>query len=134
MAETQSSALEVQQKKEVAAEEEQTAAGRYYMPYTDIYEKDDALIVVTEMPGVDKAGVDVRVEDGVLHVEGRIDFEKYAGLSPVYTEYNIGHFSRRFSLSSKIDQDKISASLADGVLRIELPKAAEAQPRRIAIG
>ena len=66
--------------------------------------------------------------------EGRIDFSRYAEMEPVYTEYNIGHYSRKFSLSSKIDQQKISAEMADGVLTLTLPKAEEAKPRRIKIG
>ena len=133
MADADSQALEVQEKKELTTEEEQTAPGRFYQPNTDIYEREDALIVVTEMPGVDKSSIDVRVENDILQVEGRIDFTKYKDMQPVYTEYNVGHFSRRFSLSSKIDQEKISAGLADGVLRVELPKAAAARPQRIAI-
>ena len=133
MAETEAKNLEVREKKELPAEREQTRPGRHFVPNTDIYEREDALVVVMEMPGVDKGGIAVGVEDDVLQVDGTIDFGKYAELRPVYTEYNIGDFSRRFTLSNKIDQDRIEASMKDGVLRIELPKAAEAQPRKIAI-
>ena len=76
----------------------------------------------------------VHLENDTLRVEGRIDFGKYEGLEPLYAEYNVGHFARAFSLSSKIEQQKISAELADGILRLNLPKAKEAMPRRIAIG
>ena len=55
-------------------------------------------------------------------------------MQPVYTEYNIGHYRRSFSLSSKIDQNKIGAEMTDGVLTITLPKAEEAKPRRISVG
>jgi HSP20 family molecular chaperone IbpA len=85
------------------------------------------------MPGVHKGNVDIHVEDGVLTVEGRLDFSKYDGMRPVYTEYNIGHYRRSFSLSNKIDQNKISAEMKDGVLALTLPKIEEARPRRIAI-
>ena len=103
------------------------------MPTTDIFETEHALTVVLEMPGVDKSNVDVSVEDGVLTIEGRLDFSKYEGMQPVYTEYNIGHYRRSFSLSNKIDQSKISAEMKDGVLTITLPKAEEAKPRRISV-
>jgi HSP20 family protein len=129
----QSQALEVQEKKELASREEQTVPARYYVPNTDIYETEDALTVVMEIPGVGKEAVHVNVEDDVLRVEARIDFDKYEGLEPLYTEYNVGHFSRSFSLSNKIDQQQISAQLQDGVLTLTLKKAKEAMPRRIAI-
>ncbi|HXY99099.1 MAG TPA: Hsp20/alpha crystallin family protein [Stellaceae bacterium] len=129
-----SRALEVQEKKELAAKEEKTVPARYYVPTTDIFESDDALTVVMEMPGVERKDVDIRLEDNVLRVEGRIDFSKYEGLEPVYTEYNIGPYARAFTLSDRIDQDNISAELEDGVLKLTLKKAKEAGPRRIAIG
>jgi HSP20 family molecular chaperone IbpA len=86
------------------------------------------------MPGVDKSHVDINVESGILNIEGRLDFAKYEGMQPVYTEYNIGHYRRSFSLSNKIDQGGISADMKDGVLTVTLPKAAEAKPRKITIG
>lgn len=128
-----SRALEVQEKKELATKEEKTVPARYYVPNTDILESDEALTVMMEMPGVERKDVDIRLENDVLRVEGRIDFAKYEGLEPVYTEYNIGHYTRAFTLSDKIDRENISADLADGVLTLTLKKAKEAMPRRIAI-
>jgi HSP20 family protein len=130
----QSQSLEVQQKKELAPKEEKTVPARYYVPNADIYETEDALVVVMEVPGVEKKDLQVSLENDVLRVEGRIDFSKYDGLDPLYTEYNVGHYSRAFTLSSKIDQQQISAEVADGVLKLTLKKAREAMPRRIAIG
>ena len=77
--------LSVQQKKEVTPKEEKTVPARYFVPYTDIYETDEALTLVMEMPGVEKKDVDVQLENDVLRVEGRIDSSKYEGLEPVYS-------------------------------------------------
>jgi HSP20 family molecular chaperone IbpA len=128
-----SQALEVQEKKELVSKEEKTVPARYYVPTTDIYETEDALTLVMEMPGVDRQAVDVNVENDVLRVEARIDFSKYEALEPLYTEYNIGYFARSFTLSNKIDQQQISAQLDDGVLTLTLKKAKEALLKRIPV-
>ena len=125
--------LQVQQKRELEKEEETTVPARIFMPTADIYETPDALKVVLEMPGVDKSNVNVRVEDGVLTVEGRLDFSKYQGLQPLYTEYNIGHYSRSFRLPTKVDQRKIGAEMKDGVLSLVFPKADQAKSRTIQV-
>jgi HSP20 family protein len=127
------SSLEVQEKKELLSKGEKTTPARYYIPNTDITETDDALVVTMEVPGVDRGSVDVKVEDDVLRVEARIDHAKYDGMEPVYTEYNVGHFARSFSLSHAIDQQKIDAALNDGVLTLTLKKAQKTQPRQIEI-
>jgi HSP20 family protein len=125
--------LQVQQKRQVEDKEEATIPVRQFLPNTDIYETETALTVVLEMPGVEKTNVEVAVEGGVLKVYGRIDFSKYEGLQPIYTEYNIGHYARSFRLSSKIDQTKIEAQMNDGVLSLVLPKVEEAKPRAISV-
>ncbi len=125
--------LAVREKKELATKEERTVPGRFYVPYTDVHETEEALTVVMEMPGVDRKDVAIELKDDVLRIEGRIDFSKYEGMEPVYTEYNVGHWTRSFALSDKVDRERIAAQLEDGVLTLTLPKTAEAQPRRIAI-
>jgi HSP20 family protein len=125
--------LQVQQKRELDKKQEDTIPARVFLPTADIYETDDALNVVLEMPGVEKNSVDIRVEDGVLKIDGRLDFSKYQGLQPLYTEYNVGHYSRSFRLPSRIDQTKIAAELNDGVLSLVLPKVEEAKPRTIQV-
>jgi HSP20 family protein len=126
--------LDVQHKRELDSRQEKTVPGKYFIPFTDIFENADTLVVVMEIPGVAQEDLEIRVEKDVLSVEGRIDFTKYQGLKPVYTEYNVGHFTRSFSLSSEIDQGAISARVKDGVLTLTLPKARQAEPRRIVIG
>lgn len=129
-----SQALSVQEKKEVATAGEKTIPARYFTPAADIYENDETLTVVMEVPGVEKKDLDIHLENDLLRIEGRIDFKKYDGLDPLYSEYNVGHFARSFNLSSQIDAKRIAASLEDGVLTLTLPKAEEARPRRIPIG
>ena len=131
MASTQE--LQVQKKRELEQKEETTIPARVFVPATDIYEAENELSVILEMPGVEKKNVDIRVEDGALNVEGRLDLAKYQGLQPLYTEYNIGHYARSFRLSSKIDQNKIAAEMKDGVLSLRLPKVEEAKARTIQI-
>ena len=126
--------LQVQQKRELEKKQEATVPTRAFVPTTDIFETEQALTLIVEMPGVDKSKVDVSVEDGVLTLQGHLDLSKYEGMQPVYTEYNIGHYRRGFSLSNKINQNKISAEMKDGVLTLVLPKADEAKPRKITIG
>ena len=125
--------LQVQKKRELDKTQEPTIPARTFVPTTDIFESDDALTMAVEMPGVDKEKVEISVEDGVLTIEAKIDFSKYEGLQPVYTEYNIGHYRRSFSISNRIDQVRIRAEMKDGVLTLLLPKAEEAKPRRIAV-
>lgn len=125
--------LQVQEKRELEKKQETTVPARLYMPTADIFEAEHALTVVLEMPGVDRSNVDISVEAGVLTIEGRLDFSKYEGMQPIYTEYNVGHYRRSFSLSNKIDKGKIGAEMKDGVLTITLPKAEEAKPRRISV-
>jgi HSP20 family molecular chaperone IbpA len=130
---SESQDLAVREKKELSGKDEQTVPGRYFVPSADIYETDDALTVLLEMPGVERKAINISLENDVLQVRGQIDFSKYEGLEPIYTEYNVGHYMRSFTLSRKIDREGISAQMQDGVLTLTLPKAKEAQSRRISI-
>jgi HSP20 family molecular chaperone IbpA len=125
--------LQVQQKREVDKAQEPTRPMRAFLPTTDIFETEDTLTVVLEMPGVDRNNIEVSVENGILTVEGKINFDKYEGLQPVYSEYNIGPYRRSFRISSRVDPDKISAEMRDGVITLALPKPEEAKPRRIEV-
>jgi HSP20 family molecular chaperone IbpA len=125
--------LQVQKKQEVEKAQESTTPTRAFIPSADIYESEDALTLVLEMPGVSRDGIDVTIEDGVLTVEGRIDFSKYEGLQPVYSEYNVGPYRRSFRISSQIDQGRIAARLQDGIITLDLPKAEATKPRRIEV-
>ena len=122
-----------QTKKEHDSRGEATAAGKHYIPFTDIYDTTDGLTVVMDIPGVTRDRLNITLDDDRLTVEGKIDHGRYDGLQPLYTEYNIGHFTRTFSVSQAIDRDGITADVQDGVLTLHLPVAAETKPRRIKV-
>lgn len=106
---------------------------RYYTPPADIYENDQSITLELEVPGVSKDQVSISLEKGVLEIDGKIDPKRYDGFVPLYTEYGVGHYSRRFEVSDAIASDKISASMEDGILTIVLPRAEAAKPRKIEI-
>jgi len=123
--------LNVREKQE--SHDEVTRAGRTYMPGVDIYETPDALHLWADMPGVDEQSLNVHLDNGVLTIEGQVDVKEYEELQPVYTEYNVGNYVRRFTLSSDVDSERITARMRNGVLELDIPKAERAKPRRISV-
>jgi HSP20 family molecular chaperone IbpA len=123
--------LNVREKQETP--EEVTRAGRTYAPNVDIYETKDGLWLWADMPGVDERSINIQLDDGVLTIEGQVDLKQYENVTPLYTEYNVGNYLRRFTISSDVDSDRIVARMQDGVLALELPKAERAKARRITV-
>lgn len=122
----------VRNKQEVTREEP-TRPGRTYLPDVDICETPEELWLWADMPGVDEKQINVDLADGVLTIDGCVSVEDYKDLDPIYTEYNVGNYLRRFSISRDIDAERISARITNGVLELQLPKRESAKPRRIAI-
>ena len=112
---------------------ERTHTRRVYIPRTDIYETNESLVLVADMPGVAPDGLDVTLEGRELTIRGRTRDAAPEGYSPVYREYEGGDYERVFTLSEDIDAERIEARLGDGVLRLTLPKAGPAQARRIQV-
>ena len=104
---------------------------RYIAPPVDIYETNDSLMVVADLPGVDKDEVDVRVEDDVLTIKGRAHYSPQAYI--LRGEFNLEGYFRQFQLSDEVDQGRISADTKNGVLTIRLPKAEKSKPRQIKV-
>ena len=106
---------------------------RFLCPAVDIYEREDKLVVVCDLPGVGKDGVSIDVDDGILTIKGKsIDREEDIS-KEVHREYMLEDYYRQFKLSEQVDQEKISAELKHGVLTVILPKAEKAKPRKIDI-
>lgn len=112
---------------------EPTRDRKIYVPPVDIIENADAILLIADMPGVDEKNVDITLEKGVLTISGTIEPEKHAGHRITYAEYDIGDYQRSFSISDEIDNDTIQATVKDGVLRLTLPKAEPAKPKKIAV-
>jgi HSP20 family protein len=120
-------------KKQELTGDEPTRPGRTYVADVDIFETADSLWLRADMPGVDEQSIEIDVADGVLSLAGRVSVKDYENLQPVYTEYNIGNYARRFTLSKEIDTERITARMTNGVLELQLPKAERAKPRRITV-
>jgi len=125
--------MTTKEKQELTAEQEKTRPGRYYMPDVDILEFPDHLELTADMPGVSEKDVHVTLEDGVLTIQGTVNAAMYEGLSPLYTEYNVGNYFRQFSLHESIDASGIKATMRTGVLDLLLPKVEAAKPRKIEV-
>jgi HSP20 family protein len=121
------------EKQEVLTENgERTRARRAFIPRTDIYETNDAIFVVADMPGVDEHSVDITLEKNILTIQGLVEPVYPEGYSVAYAEYEDGDYQRKFTLTNQVDQDKIEATLHAGVLRLKLPKIVPTQ-RKISV-
>jgi len=107
---------------------------RSYAPDVDVRSNGDRVLFSFDVPGVKREDLDITLESNVLTVKGSRKFEPTGAKEQLLLGRSYGTFSRAFSLADNLDGEKLSASLVDGVLAIEIPKLQKAQPRRIAIG
>ncbi len=111
---------------------ELTREGLYFTPAVDIYETPNELVVLADMPGVRVEDLDIDLKDDTLSIIGKVPDPEQAECF-LLNEYRTGSYFRSFRLTDAVDQGRISAALADGVLKLKLPKAAKAVPRKIPI-
>lgn len=104
-----------------------------FQPQMDIYETDDGLVLYADLPGVTLDGLELQVQDKKLTLFGRIGQSADEIVQVLHQEYQSGHFFRSFILSDDVDHDRIEARLTNGVLRVSLPRAERAKPRRIEV-
>lgn len=104
---------------------------RYLRPPVDIYEKEDKLVVICDMPGVSSDQVEVKIDDGILTIQGKTSHKPKG--EKIYSEFSLLNFFRQFELPDLINQVKISADLKNGVLALTLPKQEKAKPKQISV-
>jgi len=125
--------LQKAEKGGVPAAPEQTRSGPVYSPAVDIFENDNAITVLADMPGVKAEDLTIDLRENVLTLSGRVTPLAGPKEQTILREYEDGTFFRQFTLAEVIDQAKIDAHLVDGVLRLELPKVEKAKPRQITV-
>jgi len=121
------------QKTQNTAATERIRNVKTFVPRVDIYETREALLLIADMPGVDEKTVDVELEKNVLTISGHVENGKLKDHKLLFSEYEVGDYERAFTLSDEIDREKIKATVKQGVLRLELPKAEKVKPKKIAI-
>ena len=122
-----------QEKKEVKKAGEEMRPGPVFMPAVDILENQNEIVILADMPGVDGKDVDIDLREDVLSIRGAVSPVEDEKEVSVYREYNWGDYFRQFTLTEVIDQEKISAKMDEGVLRLTLPKKERVKPKKIQI-
>ncbi len=130
---TKENEMVVQEQELVAEESERTRDCRCFIPRSDIYEVDEDIVIVMEMPGINENAIEITLEKNILNVKGFAQIEDRADYQLAYSEYEPGDYERSFRLSDAVARDKIDATYKNGVLRLTLPKVEEAKPRKIAV-
>lgn len=104
-----------------------------YTPLVDVYETGEAFVFQADLPGVKPADLDIRFENGVITIEGRVEPRQTQGAGYLWREYGVGNFYRQFTLNTPVDADAISAELKNGELTLTVPKSQKARAKKIAI-
>ncbi|MBX3449271.1 MAG: Hsp20/alpha crystallin family protein [Planctomycetaceae bacterium] len=104
-----------------------------FNPPIDIFETEQGLVLLADLPGVTTETLELQVQDNKLTLIGRVSSPAPEGATLVHQEYAIGHFLRSFILSDEVDHERISAKLNHGVLEVVLPRASRPEPRRIQV-
>jgi HSP20 family molecular chaperone IbpA len=112
---------------------ERTHDRKVFIPVVDIYETNEEIILMAEMPGVDEKSIDVTLDNDVLTIRGKAMPAVPEGYELVYSEYEVGDFERSFSINEAIDADKIDAQYHNGVLTVRLPKAEPVKAKKIEV-
>ena len=104
-----------------------------FIPRADIYETDQNVVVIVDMPGANEDSIDIMLEENTLVIDGKSTFDAPDGYSLVFAEFEAGDYERKFRITDQIDRENIDATYKDGVLRLTLPKAEQAKARKISV-
>ena len=134
MAKKEEKALEVQKQEVITKEEmERTRERKCFIPKTDIYEMDEEIILVADIPGADQKSIDITLEKNILTIDAYADRNIPEGYKLAYSEYEPGDYQRSFQLSGEVDRDKIEATVTNGELRLRLPKSETTKLKKIPV-
>ena len=133
MALNESKAIQAKEKSEAATPAEQMRPGLVFNPNVDIYETEKEIFVLADMPGVKAKNLSIDLKDNLLTLDGDVEEQASSKEEVLAREYQTGRYFRQFSISQQVDQAKIKAEIKDGVLRLTLPKAEAAVPRKIQV-
>lgn len=125
--------LQPKEKEAIPVKVEPTRPGKVFLPAVDIYETEDAIVVLADMPGVPPEKVNIDLKDSQLTISGEIAEPFGPNEQIIVQEYETGNFLREFTLGQLVDQNRIEATMKDGVLRLVLPKVEKAKPKKIAV-
>jgi HSP20 family protein len=103
------------------------------LPPVDVVEDATGITLYADLPGVPKERLSLRVEGDQLNLEAQMQVPMPEGMQPSHAEVNLLRYRRAFTLSKELDAGQVSAELAQGVLRVRIPKAQHAQPRKIVV-
>jgi len=106
---------------------------KVFLPRTDIFETQEGLVLVMDVPGVDEKSVEITLDKNVLTVNAYPSYPRFEGHSLAYAEYGEGDYQRSFALSEEIDRTKIEAKVKGGVLVLHLAKVVDAKPHKISV-
>ncbi len=102
-------------------------------PPVDVIEDASGITLYADLPGVPRDKLSLRVDGDTLSIEAEFALPVPQGIEVSHAEVNLARYRRAFTLSKELDADKVGAELSQGVLRVRIPKAEHAQPRRIAV-
>ncbi len=133
MTNTEQKEIQVKEKKELSGLSEPTTAGPVFTPDVDIFESDQEITLLADIPGVNAENLNIDLRENILTITGEVPSARDPEELELNIEYETGTYYRQFSISNVIDQNKIDAKLTDGVLRLRLPKIEKVSPKKIEV-